>query len=87
MSVRKLSVSLSHELADALDALADERGDDRSRLVEVLLREHPMVRRRIRRSRREDEEDDLKEAVLAGRAAARSWERRTEAGEVRVRDR
>lgn len=51
MAVRKLSLSLTPELADALDALAAARGEDRSRLVETLLREHPLVREAVRRGR------------------------------------
>lgn len=84
---------MTPELAQALDELAAERDEDRSRLVEILLREHPLVHRRIQRRRdrgpgREGgRRSDLKEAVLTGRAAGRRWERRTEDGEVRVRGR
>lgn len=51
MAVRKLSLSLTPELADALDRLAAARGEDRSRLVETLLREHDLVRNAVRRGR------------------------------------
>ena len=51
MAVRKLSLSLTPELAEALDELARRRGDDRSRLVETLLREHPLVRRHLEAAR------------------------------------
>lgn len=91
MSVRKLSISLSPELADALDALAGERGDDRSRLVEILLREHPLVARRIRRSRGAmpptKRGRSLEELKLAGKVARAAWERRVASGEVEVRGR
>lgn len=91
MSSRKLSVSLTPELADALDDLAEDRGEDRSRVIEILLREHPLARRAIQgrrdRDRPQRDRTDLKEAVLAGRVAGRSWERRTDAGEVRIRER
>jgi predicted transcriptional regulator len=90
MSVRKLSISLTPELADALDALAEDRDEDRSRLVEILLREHPLVSDRIRSRRARDRPGDerlgLKEAVLVGRAAGRRWERRTSEGEMELRE-
>ena len=52
--VTRLTVSLSSELAEALDALRDQRKESRSSVVETLLREHPMVERAVRKVRRDD---------------------------------
>lgn len=41
--MNRMTVSLSGELLGALDALATARGESRSALVEVLLREHPLI--------------------------------------------
>ena len=51
MVVRKLSISLSIELSEAVRELADAREEDVSPLFEVLLREHPLVITRINRMR------------------------------------
>jgi metal-responsive CopG/Arc/MetJ family transcriptional regulator len=48
MTSAKISISLTPELAAALDALAKRRGEDRSRVVETLLREHPYVLQEVR---------------------------------------
>lgn len=84
-------MSVSPELAEALDDLAADRDEDRSSLVEILLREHPLVRRAVQTRRRRDRagqrDPDLKEAVLSGRVAGRAWESKVESGEVRIRER
>jgi hypothetical protein len=49
--VRKLSISLSFELADSIRTLATERAEDVSALIEILLREHPLVARAIQKER------------------------------------
>jgi hypothetical protein len=51
MVVRKLSISLSFELADVLRSLAKERSEDVSGLLEVLLREHRLVATAIQEHR------------------------------------
>ncbi|MBI2077705.1 MAG: hypothetical protein HYT80_04940 [Euryarchaeota archaeon] len=51
MASRVLSISLSQELLDALNRLKDRRGEERSRLVETLLRENPYVLDEIRQVR------------------------------------
>ena len=51
--VVKLSISLSEELAAVLDELARRRGDDRSPLIETLLRENPIVQEGVALWRKE----------------------------------
>src|SRR5687768_13863964 len=51
--VAKLSVSLSEELTAVLDELARRRGDDRSPLIETLLRENPIVQEGVALWRKE----------------------------------
>lgn len=51
MVVRKLSISLSFELADVLRSLATQRHEDLSGLLEVLLREHRLVAHAIQEHR------------------------------------
>lgn len=89
MTVRKLSVSLSTELADALDELARSRDEERSRLMETLLREHALVERAIAKGRGVGPPGtkrgrDPRELVLVGRAAGRIWDERERAGRVKL---
>lgn len=49
---RRITVALSNELAEALDELAGQRGESRSGLVEMLLRENPYVQSTVDRLRR-----------------------------------
>jgi len=51
MVVRKLSISLSFELADVLRSLATARREDLSGLIELLLRESRMVATAIQEHR------------------------------------
>lgn len=51
--VVKLSISLSEELTAVLDELARRRGDDRSPLIETLLRENPIVQEGVALWRKE----------------------------------
>lgn len=50
---RRVTVALSNELAEALDDLAGQRGESRSGLVEMLLRENGYVQHAVDRLRRE----------------------------------
>lgn len=93
MTSKKVSVSLSPELFAALEALREEQERDRSSLIEMLLREHPMVRRAIHRLRRRGRQegrkrarDDVEIEGLA-RAAKRQWAKREAEGEVAFLDR
>lgn len=90
MVVQKLSISLSPELASVLRELARSRRDDVSRLVEILLRENPLVAARVDAARRPPATKrgrDPAKLLALGRAAARAWERRARRGEVRIRGR
>jgi hypothetical protein len=51
--VAKISVSFSEELTAVIDELARRRGDDRSPLIETLLRENPLVQEGITLWRKE----------------------------------
>jgi hypothetical protein len=90
MSVRRFTISVSQELADALDDLQQRRGDERSRLVETLLRENPLIRGAIERQRDDPlvpgtkKGRDLEKVRALGRAAARNWARKEKEGKVRV---
>lgn len=92
MPSEKFSISTSPELFEALEALAERRDQDRSSLIEMLLREHPMVedairRRRGRRRRPGTKRDrDETELVLLGRVARAQWDQRAERGEVEILD-
>lgn len=93
MPSEKFSVSTSQELFEALEALREDQGRDRSSLIEMLLREHPLVRGEIRRRRQRDrhprrkrDRDDVEIDGLA-RAAKRQWDKREADGEVAFLDR
>lgn len=43
MGVRRISLSMTGELAAALDRIAADRDESRSSVVEMLLREHALV--------------------------------------------
>lgn len=53
--MRKITVSLSDELDDALDSAAIAQGVSKSRLMDIYLHEHPVVRRYIEVIRAEPE--------------------------------
>src|ERR1051326_2414763 len=89
MPSAKLSVSMTPELAICVRALAASRSEDTSRLIETLLREHPLVRQGIEEARAggaggpgakkgRDVEKATRPAELptAGRARATRRERR-----------
>lgn len=86
----KFSVSTSRELFEAIEALKERRDEDRSSLIEVLLREHPMVERQIRRDRdrtAHERSRDPEELKALARSARRQWDKREERGEVAFLDR
>lgn len=89
MSSVKRSISLTPELAEILDRLASERGEDRSRLIEILLRENPTIRREVQ-DRRQATAPPLKrgrsltELKLLARTAQAQWERDAASGKVRL---
>ena len=89
MAARILSVSLSAELADALDRLRVRRSEERSRLVETLLRENPYVLDEIRSLRAEPSlkkgraPEDFDRLVRFGKAR---MEQRRKSGQVKWRD-
>lgn len=93
MSARKLSISLSAELFEAVEALSQRREEGRSSLLEMLLREHPMIRAEVKRQRRAgsprlaSKGRDPTELAALARTARRQWEKREAAGEVAFRDR
>lgn len=90
MGSEKFSISTSPELFEALQALAERRDQDRSSLIEMLLREHPMVEAEIRRGRGRRRRPgtkrgrDEQELVLLGRVARAQWDERAERGEVEI---
>ena len=51
---RRITVALSNELAQALDHLTAQRGESRSGLVEMLLRENDYVRSTVEALRRDE---------------------------------
>jgi hypothetical protein len=90
VAVERFSISTSEELFEALETLRQQRDQQRSDLVEMLLREHPMVRREIRRARREARTKrgrDPAELSALARSARRQWDKREAAGEVSFLDR
>jgi predicted transcriptional regulator len=91
MTAAKFSVSVTPELELALRALATRRGEDRSRLIETLLRENPLVGAEIGRLRGADggppglkKGRSIEEIRVLVRLARRRWERRTQSGQVRI---
>lgn len=84
MPVAKLSVSFTEELASTVRDLSERRGEDLSRLLEILLREHPDVARAVRERRERRKERAPEELRMLARAARRLWEERVESGRVRV---
>lgn len=53
MPSERWAITVTPELAAAVDALVAQRGDSRSNLVETLLRENPYVQRAVEAWRRE----------------------------------
>lgn len=91
MPSEKFSISTSPELFEALEALAERRDQDRSSLIEMLLREHPMVEAEVRRRRQGPvpglkKGRDLEEIWALARSARRNWRERTRSGKVRIVD-
>lgn len=93
MATEKFSISTSEELFEALESLREDRDQDRSSLVEMLLREHPMVEDEIRRKRhrrkrpRTTKRRDREELDALTRTARRQWAKREETDEVAFLDR
>ncbi len=87
MTSSKFSISVTPELARALDQLAKERKDDRSRLIEMLLRENPLVNSRVRVLRGPANPGtkngrDIEKLLALGRIARRQWDAKVKAGQV-----
>lgn len=93
MSSEKFSISTSEELFDAIERLRASRGQGRSDLLEMLLREHPMIEREIQRQRQKAAAAETKrgrnpeEITGLARAARRQWEKKEDAGKVAFLDR
>lgn len=91
MVTQKLSISLTPELAETVRDLAERREEDVSRLIEIALRESPLVTQAIARRRRAASPPrtrrgrDPEELRLLGEMARRSWASRLASGEVSVR--
>lgn len=49
---RRITLALSNELAEALDELTEQRGESRSAVAEMLLRENEYVQETVDRLRR-----------------------------------
>lgn len=88
MPAAKFSISLSRELQESLTRLARQRGEERSRLIETLLRENPLVQATIRELRQAGPETKrgrpLEKLLVLARAARRDWDRRVASGQVKV---
>lgn len=91
MAASKFSISVTAELEVALKALATRRGEDRSRLIETLLRENPLVASEIRSLRTASEGPpalkkgrSMEELVLLGRVARESLAQRLASGKVKI---
>lgn len=89
MPAEKLSITVTPELAAALRALAERRGEDLSRTIEILLRENRLVAEEVEAGRRRDalprtkkgrDVDELRVLARLGRA---QWERAVAEGRVR----
>lgn len=93
MAAKKFSISTTQELFDALEELRDRRGQGRSDIIEMLLREHPMVDQEIARRRMEQgppgskKERSPEELRALARTARRQWAKRQASGEVAFLDR
>lgn len=89
MGAERRTFSLTPELAQALDRLAQRRGESRSATVETLLREHELVGREVRgmRGALGLKNDRSVEKLLAiGDASRAALERREREGKVRFLD-
>lgn len=65
MTSAKFSVSLTPELYHAIESLVAERDEDRSSIIEHLLREHKLIMRKIELIRQEPDAP----IILASRGA------------------
>lgn len=82
-------MTFTAELAEAVNRLQVRRGEERSRLVETLLRENPLVGEEIRSIRAGPslrKGKDPKELARLIRAARTNWDRRVKSGQVKVLD-
>ena len=87
MTTAKFSISLTPELAEVLSRMAKERKEDRSRLIEMLLRENPLVGRAIAEARGPANPGtkngrDVQKVLALGRMAERQGAARAKAGKV-----
>ncbi|HUR68831.1 MAG TPA: hypothetical protein VM370_06250 [Candidatus Thermoplasmatota archaeon] len=87
MVAAKRSISLSPELAECIRALAAERSEDVSRLIETLLREHPLTQAKIAEQRGRaglKKGRDIDALRILARQARRRWDERVASGQVKV---
>ncbi len=87
MTSTKFSISVTAELAGALAQLAKERRDDRSRLIEMLLRENPLVAAKVSALRGPANPGtkngrDIEKLLALGRIAQRQWRMKVDAGKL-----
>ena len=89
MTATKFSISVTPELARALEQLAKERRDDRSRLIEMLLRENALIAAKVADLRGPANPGtkngrDIEKLLAIGRLARRQWEMQVKAGKVGI---
>lgn len=88
MPSKAFSITVSAELAQALEELRVRRVEERSRLIETLLRENPYVQEAVRAQRlgpRFRKGRDAQDLTRLLRIARARWERRVKSGQVRIR--
>jgi len=86
MAIARASLSLTTELDQILRQLAARMNMDRSRLVETLLRESPLVQQEVSQRRggvSTKRGRDVTELLILGRVAARQWEQRVQSGQIK----
>ena len=90
MPVARRTVSITSELDSALNFLLKLRGEDRSRLIETLLRESPLVQRQIQKERLGfvnpgfKKGRDLAKLRTLGKLAKTKIDRKIAAGELKI---
>lgn len=92
MTSEKFSISLTPELSRALNRLAKQRKEDRSRLIEILLRENPLVSATVRTERGPANPGtkngrDVRKLLALGDLGRRQWESLSAQGKVGFVDR
>ena len=90
MPVRRFSISVSPELAQALEALSHEADADRSRLIETLLRENPLVAAAVARLRglptgpQTKKGRSIEKLLLLAQVSRAQWDERLRSGQVKI---